>query len=387
MNNSREIREAVAKLDTYIVSEQYKGYDPYDALMSPLFHYFPFNNKPVRYIGQQIVKRLILDVRPLLGIPKGYNPVTLGLVIQGLAYQIPSEPGRKEELMGRANLLIAELERIKSPGYSGACWGYDFDWESRYSSFPAFTPTVVATGIITNGLFAYYRETGNKEAAVLCLDAVNFVRKDLNRMKTETGFCYSYSPLDKQRVYNATLKAARLLAQASALSGDKSLLNEARGTVTFVASEQRSNGSWSYSKGDARSWVDNFHTGYILDCLDEYIALSGDTTFISNRDRGFQFYADNFFTPEGIPKYYPNSMYPVDATAGAQAILTLTRFNEGARAGRVATWLIGHMQSNTGFFYYQIHRHWTNRTSYMRWSNAWMFAALSRLMMATDDLV
>ena len=50
--------------------------------------------------------------------------------------------------------LVAELARLSSPGYSGACWGYDFDWQTRFDHFPAFTPTIVATSFVTNALVA-----------------------------------------------------------------------------------------------------------------------------------------------------------------------------------------------------------------------------------------
>lgn len=69
----------------------------------------------------------------------------------------------------------------------------------------------------------------------------------------------------------------------------------------------------------------------------------------------------------------------VDSTAAAQAILTLSRFGDIERASHVAVWMIENMQHPSGYFYYQKHRLWTNRISYMRWSNAWMLAALSSL--------
>ena len=87
------ISRALEKLKQYIESEQYKGYDPYDALTSPIFKLPIFrNNKLIRFGAQQIVKRFPLNLRPLLFVPKGYNPVTLGLCIQGYSYLIKSDP-------------------------------------------------------------------------------------------------------------------------------------------------------------------------------------------------------------------------------------------------------------------------------------------------------
>jgi hypothetical protein len=44
---------------------------------------------------------------------------------------------------------------------------------------------------------------------------------------------------------------------------------------------------------------------------------------------------------------------------------------------KVLTWTINHMQSDRGYFYYQINRYFSSKISYMRWAQAWMFYALS----------
>jgi hypothetical protein len=46
-------------------------------------------------------------------------------------------------------------------------------------------------------------------------------------------------------------------------------------------------------------------------------------------------------------------------------------------------WTIKNMAAPDGSFYYQRHRLWTNRASYMRWGQAWMFRALTRLQLAS----
>jgi rhamnogalacturonyl hydrolase YesR len=182
-------------------------------------------------------------------------------------------------------------------------------------------------------------------------------------------------------VFNATMKGARLLAQVYSVTGDAALIEDARATVRFVVRHQHHNGAWSYSNADARTWVDNFHTGYILDCLDEYISLSGDEEFKPNLLRGFAFYRNNFFAEGRIPKYYDVSRYPIDSTAAAQSILTLCRFDCADLATRVALWMVDNMQDPEGFFYYQWHKCYRNTISYMRWSNAWMFVALANLLL------
>jgi len=376
----RELKNNIIKLNDYIESQNFKGYDPYDALKSPIFK-LPVlrKNKLIRFGSQQLVKRLPINVRPLLGISRGHNPVTLGLCIQGYAFLYKAEPDKKNECLQKIKMLVRELQELIPTGFSGACWGYDFDWEARHAKIPAYQPTVVATGIIANALFEAYLITGNEKCSELVKSAAKFIVNDLNRTYKEENFIFSYSPFDQQKVFNASMKGARLLAQAYHLTGKPEFKALADKAVLFVLNYQRENGSWGYSLANSGSWTDNYHTGYVLDCLDEYAKLTNDTNSQSYIQKGFDFYKKEFFTVEGIPKFYHDKIYPVDCTAAGQSILTLTRFGEIELAKKVSQWMVENMQSKEGYFYFRKYKFHTEKTSFMRWSNAWMFAAISFL--------
>ncbi|MGD8413694.1 MAG: hypothetical protein PVF33_05650 [Candidatus Latescibacterota bacterium] len=376
------LREALNRTERFIEAEQCRGYDPYDGLTSPLFRLPVMRSVRLgRFAFQQVLKRLPFQTRPLFGIPKGYNPVTLALVLQGHVYREMSGDGQGSRA-DRIHRLVGELDRLVTPGWSGACWGYDFPWESRYASFPAGHPTVVATGIVTNALFLAWQLQDIPSAGNLVTRAVPFVTDDLHRTPQRDSFCWSYSPTDRQVVLNATAKGARLCVQANRIAADGTLAELARSALDFVAGQQADDGGWPYSLGDARGWRDNFHTGYILDCMHEYGRLTGDSRFAPNVRKGIQYYAGRFFHREVVPKYYDNRLYPIDATACAQSILTLVRFGEIGRATGVAAWCLDNLALPDGSFKYQIHRRYENRLPYMRWSVAWMYAALCRLELA-----
>ena len=316
-------------------------------------------------------------------MPAGYNPVTLAFALQGRAYLAAAEPERAGEHRARAEFLLDELDRLRSRGWSGACWGYDFDWESRYARLPAGTPTVVATGIVTNALFSAWELLGLERAYALCESACAFVLRDLNR--TPSGgepFCWSYSPLDSNAVLNATMKGARLCAQVFSMNGDRELRETAEATVRYVCERQGPAGSWPYSIGDARKWSDNFHTAYVLDCLDEYESRTGDSQFVDTKLAGWRYYRENFFTDDCVPKYFDTSLYPIDATACAQSILTLSRFGDAQSAVRVARWTAEHMVQADGSVLYQRRRRRVNAIPYVRWSAAGAFCALARAALA-----
>jgi hypothetical protein len=375
--NLTDLLNSLKRLESYIISENYKGYDPYDSLISPIFK-LPFlrSNKFIRFGFQQVYRRIPFNTRKLLGIKKGLNPVTLGLCIQAYTYLSQVFTDRKDFYLQVIEKLLDKLIQLQSKGFSGACWGYDFDWESRYAKIPAFYPTIVATGFITNALYTNYQLTGNQKSLSLILDSVKFL-KDLNKTYDGDEFCYSYSPLDKQIVFNATMKGVRLLVQVYSITKDNKLKEEAKKAVAFVIKNQNEDGSWHYSLGDERNWIDNFHTGYIIDCLTDYCNLIEGEVFKKILDAAVNFYKNNFIYANGIPKYYNNSIFPIDSTSAAQTIITLTKIGCAESAEKVIDWMISNMQSEKGCFYFQKMKFYTNKISFMRWSNAWMLLALS----------
>jgi hypothetical protein len=384
MNN--KILLSLATLESYILKENFKGYDPYDGLMSPIFK-LPIlrNNKLIRFGFQQTFRRIPFNIRPLLGIKKGLNPVTLGLCIESFTYLSIIFKEKQKFYLDNIDWCLKELIKLQSKGYSGSCWGYDFDWEARYAKINAFVPTIVATGIITNSLFESYRILKNEKLIELCKSATKFVLNDLNKTENEQGICYSYSPVDKQKVLNAAIKGARLLSQVYSITKEEKLKSEAEKVINYVFSAQNNDGSWPYSIGDARKWSDNFHTAYVLDSLKSYMDNIPDKKYEDNYKKGLSFYVNNFFENRVIPKYYNNKTYPIDATSISQSIITLTKNNELKLAENVLEWAISNMYDEKGYFYYQKTKYYTHKTSFMRWSNAWMFNAITYFIYKSNN--
>ncbi|HOI30220.1 MAG TPA: hypothetical protein PLZ15_10735 [Melioribacteraceae bacterium] len=379
-----KLADSLRKLQNYIEENNYSGYDPYDALKSPLFK-LPFfrNNKLIRFGVQQLVKRSPFNLRKLLVVPKGKNPVTLGLCIQAYSYLSEVYVEEKNNYLKKINELIEELIALIPKGYSSNCWGYDFDWESRYASIPAYQPTIVATGFIVNSLFECYRLTNIDKSKELIIGSKDFVLEDINRTYKDDGsFIFSYSPFDKQKVFNASMKGIRILSFIYIFTKEEELKTIATKAADYVLNSQNENGSWYYSKRASGEWVDNYHTGYILDCLDDFIkyCIPNDPKYQKALEIGYNYYLNNFFEKDSIPKFYNSNLYPIDCTSAGQSILTLLRFGDKKTAQNVAEFMIENIQSKEGYFYFRKFKYHKNTTSFMRWSNAWMFVSLSKIM-------
>jgi hypothetical protein len=377
--NGRLLTERLDAAENYLVEQDLRGYDPYDALCSPVFR-LPLlrSSHYVRFGAQQVVKRLPVNVRPLLRVPKQLNPVSVALYLQGLAHRAQAEDSQVRS--AEAARCVALLGELASPGWTHPCWGYPFDWETRYGPIRANTPTIVATGIVTNALAVADNVFDFARARELIVGAASFVLRDLNRVDGPDGsFCWSYSPHDRQAVLNATLKGSRLLAQASARGASTEVLEPAARSARFVMSHQQNSGAWPYSIGDARTWADNFHTGYVLECLREYRRLSGDSDVDEPVDRGWRYYRQSFFTHDMTPKYYDDRHGPVDATACAQAVITLCAFDDLEGAERAAARSVALLSCDDGSFSYRRRGRVAVRIPYLRWSTAWMYCALARV--------
>lgn len=127
--------------------------------------------------------------------------------------------------------------------------------------------------------------------------------------------------------------------------------------------------------------MDSFHTGYNLDALMSYQELTGDKTYNVCLEKGFNYYINHFFKEDGMPNYYDNKTYPIDIHCPGQLLVStyrLRKYNSCSKlVDNVAEWVVKNMQDRRGYFYYQLKPTVSSKISYMRWSNAFMFHALS----------
>ena len=388
--NTNQVKERLHLLRRYIEAQQFRGWDPFDGLNARLFQSLPLlkNNKWARLAWLQFFKRSPLNFRPLTGVPKVYNAKAIALFLHGyvLLYRLDA----RDEYLERIRFLAGKLLAMQSPGYAGAAWGYPFPWQARAFFQPKGTPTMVATSFAVEALLAAYEIIPEHQWLETALSARDFVLTGLNRSYDADGdFTFSYSPLDHTQVFNAGLLGAKTLALIYRHTGENRLLEYARRVVSFAAKHQRPDGAWPYGTLPYHGWTDSFHTGYNLEAIHEYRKASGDNAFDEIFRRGMDYYLNNFFTPEGIPKYYDNRTYPVEVHGAAQLIIVLHKTGlwkqHAGLARRVTHWTLRHLQSPRGNFHYRITRYGTNKIPYIRWSDAWMFYALSRYLAAENE--
>jgi len=374
------ILSAFRSLEDYLESVGYKGYDCYDALNSPILSALSLKTKPLRIAYIQLLKILPFNLRPLLGVPKGFNPKGLGLLLSASSqlYAFTRQRNYLKKLTHLSNLLL----QSQSQSYSGNCWGYNFDWQSRVFFVPRFTPTIVNTAYVAHGFLDAHEAAGEAEYLKIARSACDFILNDLHRSEENGALCFSYTPIDRLKVYNASILGAALLARVARLTGEAVLLATARSAVDYVMHHQNDDGSWYYADTYVQKWIDSFHTGFILESLDRYIGASDDRRYESHLEKGYRFYVEHFFLESGVPKYFHNVTYPIDIHSAAQGIVTLIKLKRlhpesEATLNRLIRWTLSHMQSRKGYFYFQKRKLFTNKIPYIRWSQSWMYYAMT----------
>jgi len=385
---SGDLESSLSRLESWLLQCGFKGNDPFDALRSPILRALMFNSRWLGVVWVQLFRRSPLNLRRLFRVSPGYNPKGMGLFLAAYLrrYRTTGDARDRE----RTGYFAEWLRQNKCQGFSEACWGYNFDWPNRSFLAVAGTPTIVNTVFIAHAFLDRHELFGAAEDLETARSACDFILNRLTIMADSTGACFSYTPLDRRQVHNANMLGASLLARVGRITGESHLQLHSRRAASFTMARQNAEGSWPYGVGAAERWIDNFHTGFVLVSLLEYIHYSQDSEFEDNLNRGYSYWKSTFFTPDGKPKYYAGKTYPIDAHSVAQAILTFTAFSgrdpEAAyRALQLARWGSANMQDEAGCFHYQIGRHMRNRIPYIRWSQAWMFRALAECCLVANE--
>jgi hypothetical protein len=377
----------------YAEARDYEGYSKYDALNSRLLEPLAFGNKYLRLIYTQAVMRAPVNLRPLLFVPKEKNPKGIGLFAHAYCnlYNLWEDAADRD----RAEYCLNWLLEHRSPGdYAGPCWGYNFAWQTPIFFVPRYAPNMVVSAVVGQAFVRAFEVFGDQRYLDAARGVIEFIRHDLHALQDQRGLCYySYTAFDNSRVINVSALGAGLMSRVYQHTREQSLIQEARQLIHFVVDKQTNYGAWYYTDPPEQSPLthDNYHTGFVLDAILQYIHACGDDQWAPNYRHGIEFYAQRLFLDDGTPKFLYDRAYPIDIHGVAQGIIS---FSQGARiypeyqanAIRIAQWAEKNMLGKDGRFYYQRLRHLTKRFSLMRWAQGWMCLALSTLLASLEGI-
>lgn len=391
-----KVRAVTLNLVRYCQEHEWEGYDPYDALNSKLIGYLPLLDFKIFRLGfTQLLKRIPINVRPLLLIPKIQESTAIAAFLMALLKLDKLGLLENKDLI---SVMIQKLIELRSPSDSTNprdsgnvknpywCWGLGFPWQTRGVLVPQGAPNLVCTAFAANALLDAYQQQGDTKCLRMAVGAAEYVLSELYWTDEAGNACFAYpTPLSRTRVHNANFLGAALLCRVSSLSGERGYLAPALKVARYSGVQQQPDGSWFYGEHPSQRWIDNFHTGYNLCALKMISDCCETKEFDTHIRLGFDFYRRKFFRADGAPRYFDNRTYPIDIHCVAQSIIalsTLKSLSEGNvnLALSVFRWSLAHLRDRSGFFYYQAHPMYTTKIAYMRWSEASMLLALSTLL-------
>lgn len=375
--------EPIRRLDSWLVRNDYRAYDPFDGLnawLRPLA-FGPFGKQ----LLQQGVRRFPVNLRPLLGIRPSRSSKGHGYLARGYL-KLHLHTGERAYL-DKAIACLDWLRANASRAHGGMSWGNHFDYQSRVFYLPKGSPTIVWVALIGQAFVDGWEATGRIEYLKVAREACEFIA-GLERQAAGAGVCISYVTGQFRSVHNANVLGAALLARVANYTGDKAMTAIARDAIDYTVGAQLPSGAWWYGEAENLHWIDNFHTGYVLDSLWCYFDATGDLTHKAAFDRGADYFIANFFLADGTPKYYAEKTWPIDIQCASQAIETLTLLGRirndpsiTALARRVAEWTVTQMQDRSGYFYFQRLPFMVNRTPTLHWGQSTMLHALASLVL------
>ncbi len=256
----------------------------------------------------------------------------------------------------------------------GISWGYGFDVQTRWGYYPAQTPNAVATAFAIHALADLESAHPGRGFGAAAQAAVDFAQA---RWWKESHFAYYEG--SQTLIHNANMLVAGAVARVSRTSDPPYALAH-RAMMTSVKAQAR-DGSWVYGDASNLSWIDGFHTAYMLDGL----RFFDDAHATAALARGVDFYRNNLIDGDGAARASTHSRFPIETHAAATAMTVLVRLAprfQGLErvAEDVLSFALRNMMRRDGRFVFRVGRWYTNRTPYLRWNDAHMALALSEYL-------
>lgn len=287
----------------------------------------------------------------------------------------------------RAMHFLEVLQRTRCPGFKEFCWGYPFDWVTQVGLIPAGTPLITTTPYVLEAFMQMEQLRPHLKWRRIVESIARHIYADYKDLKVSaTASTCSYIPFDKVGVVNASAYRAFALTSAAKFLNDDRFLGVSQRNLNFVLESQNADGSWPYAMDAKRHFVDHFHTCFVMKALAKIYSLTGDEDCMKALRRGVDFYVENLFSEDGMPRpfakaprltVYRHELY--DCAECVNLCLLLRKYFpqlqttlERVTAGILSDWI----KSDGSFRSRRLMYGWDNVPMH-RWGQSQMFRSLA----------
>jgi|SRR5579871_105649 len=205
----------------------------------------------------------------------------------------------------RALHFLEVLEQTRCPGFENYCWGYPFHWVTVRGTIHAGTPLITTVPYVYEAFKQAYETDGDERwFRIMHSIAQHGVGdyKDIQTSQNAATCSYTPDPRESIAVTNANAYRAFLLTCAASDLSDERYRKVAQRNLNFVLESQNPDGSWYYAYDGKRSFIDHFHTCFVLKALAKIEKLTGDPNCTQAIERGIDYYTKNLFDAKGLPR-------------------------------------------------------------------------------------
>ena len=386
-----EVAAVLTDVLAYARERDYTGWDYGDGMSSRLLRAVPFESKWLNLAVQETVKRVPVNVRPLLLVEqrRSYKGTALFAMANQTTHWLtelfpeviaPLEDG---SYSSEAVKLREWLVENQSVGYSGFCAGHKHeiqhpDGEKGVPNDPDVVSTSYAVKALVRGIY------DSPEHEDVARSAAEFVVDDLKFRWVDDGAVINYHMNHPDDVFtiNAGALGARLFVDLYDHTNEEWLLEYAEGLLDHIAGLQTHLGGWYYRDPSQSSHLsmDSHHNGFVIESYQRYHEVTARDRYAPTLDDALDFYRRVLFDSDGAPNFDEEHAYPRDIHAATQGILVFSYAGDFSFARKIIDWTVANMSLGDGRFVPRKYRYHTKRHVLMRWCEAWMAYALSEYL-------
>jgi len=258
-------------IERYLLKDKLLTYDPYDIWITKTGQkvkqfYYGHNLLGILPAGFLTIYDFYINNKLRLGYKKREYPILraqAALTLLSL-YKIDT----RNEYLVYAKKHIDWLLENSSKGYAGYCWGLNYDWV--YSSDEIYDdnmPFSTHTPYPLEAMVEYYEITKDEALLEPIRSVFNFFETDIKVMKENKNILALSYGIHKDRIAtNASSYSMYCYALLLEFLPEKKeyIENKIRRLYNFLCSVQASDGSWLYSPYDDNTFIDTFHSAFVM---------------------------------------------------------------------------------------------------------------------------
>lgn len=292
-------------IERYCLRDDLSAHDPYDIWKTSLGIkvkqlYYKSKYLGLLPAGVLMIYDLYINNGLRLGYKKQEYPIVRAQAALTLMNLYKKEP--KPVYLEFAKKHIDWLLANTSKGYSGYCWGLNFDWVySATDTYDKNTPFSTHTPYPLEAMVQYYNITKDNSLIEPIKSLFAFLEQDIKVMQEDDERLIVSYGVEKDRIVtNSNSYVMYMYALLLDFYPEKHeyIQDKIRKLYNFLVSVQQADGSWIYSPYDEKSFIDCFHSAFVLKNI---IKTSRILPFANSEEivfKGYRYIMDNFLDQE-----------------------------------------------------------------------------------------